>query len=170
MTDFYSFSPAYETILEHAKTLVKNNRDDELIVTGHSLGGLLASIVTARLKLDQKMKTIPTVPIRSIVFAAPGVYYNNYGFGFDDILDIQRLLINVVSDHDLVPKVDYQVGNTQRINCKHESPGKCHKLEHYTCELWRACGDPKGRDYREGCKDWIHKDDLPMISECQFCW
>merc|ERR1711907_328244 len=63
---FLKFTPAYETILDDVKDLVKKNRDDELVVTGHSLGGLLASIVTARLKLDQKEETIPNVPIRSV--------------------------------------------------------------------------------------------------------
>merc|ERR1719161_3061605 len=48
-----STSHLYSEIIRHAFYLAQANKDVELVIVGHSLGGLLASIVTAHLKQMQ---------------------------------------------------------------------------------------------------------------------
>lgn len=160
-----STAKVYGPLLDYAKDLTEKNKDDELVIVGHSLGGLLASIVTAHLKRMQKENQLDKrIHIRSIVFSSPGVYYNRDAFGLKSFDEVQRSLINVIPDNDIVPLIDKQVGATQRINCNRRNAMHCHEIYQTVCELWRACGDPKGRDYRDGCVNFMTEAEKAMMS------
>jgi hypothetical protein len=141
-------TPPYKPIVDYAKELIEKNKDDQLLIIGHSLGGALATIVTGRLR--QSVEHSDKVRIRPFVFEAMGVYYSTIGFNLTDLEDLERVLVNVVAKTDPVPMMDLQVGTTQRIQCKDSNPVACHGMIHVACEFWRACGDPR-RDYREFC-------------------
>merc|ERR1719198_1462558 len=100
---------------------------------------------------DKCVKLDKRIRVRAIAFSAPGIYYNRDAFGLESLDDLQRSLINVIPDNDIIPLVDKQVGKTQRINCDRQNAMYCHQLYQTVCELWRGCGDPKGRDYRNVC-------------------
>ncbi|CAE8586874.1 unnamed protein product [Polarella glacialis] len=103
----------------------------QLVLTGHSLGGVLAAIVAARLQVP------------AMTFSPPGEFYSLDRFGaLDD--KVQHTLVSVQPAHDLVPTVDVQAGFNQHIGC-HASALDCHSIQRTLCELYHGCGDPRGR-------------------------
>ena len=101
------------------------------IATGHSLGGALAVAGAARVNTP------------ALVFSAPGhVFVAKY---FDiDLTKVRANVINVQPDNDVVVLVDSHVGATQEIACTEITP-VCHSSHSTMCELFRNCGDPRGR-------------------------
>jgi len=106
-----------------------------LILTGHSLGGLLAAIVGARLQLP------------ALAISPPGQLYSTHKFGIRQP-DIEKTLTVIQPLHDLVPKVDKQPGLVQHIECK-GGYLECHSETLTACTIFRSCGDPRGRRMRE---------------------
>ena len=102
-------------------------------ITGHSLGGGLATLVSQLLGA------------RSVSFSGPGVLLTAQKLGLPSRLDAS-LPLTIVPDYDIVPKIDQHVGATQAIRCLGgSSPLECHSIKRTCCELRRACGDPAGR-------------------------
>jgi len=117
------------------------------VLTGHSLGGGLAAVVSGRLGLD------------SVVFSAPGNEFTRKIFGLDS--QKSQKYVNVIPDNDVVPRVDEHEGVVQRILCRdakgrEESATVCHRLGKTVCELWRLCGDPPyHRNFTAACADYL---------------
>merc|ERR1719198_2700850 len=114
---------------------------------------------------DKCVKLDKRIRVRAIAFSAPGIYYNRDAFGLESLDGLQRSLINVIPDNDIIPLVDKQVGKTQRINCDRRNAMYCHQLYQTVCELWRGCGDPKGRDYRNICVKFMTDEDMALMNE-----
>lgn len=121
------------------KANVTNRTSQKVYITGHSLGGGLATAVGA----------IYDIP--AVTFSAPGLEATSA------ILrpsPKESLLIrggvNVIPTYDVVPMVDQQAGTTLRIQCPLENPVKCHMLRNTMCELLSACGDGGGRRLPRG--------------------
>lgn len=150
------------------ETLIGTHVGDvnNVVVTGHSLGGGIAQVVAARLGL------------RALTWSAPGVGYSAKRFGIARDSSILRGLrhqvagidtsvmpssnvashvgiqstfrnsINVVPQNDVVPRADVQMAMEQRVECRtsgyYGSTGDCHGITKTACEIWRVCGDHRG--------------------------
>jgi len=66
-----------------------------LLLTGHSLGGGVASIVAARLQA------------LAVVYSSPGVVLSRRKFGIS-LKQISEYIVNIVPQGDLVPLIDIQ--------------------------------------------------------------
>lgn len=119
-----------------------------IVVTGHSLGGALAGTASAKHL------------IQGVGFSAPGLYYQTARMGIDE-QELQYAFTEIQPSGDAVPRADVQMGSVNWIRCALK-PGACHRLTKSSCELWRRCGDPRGRDWRETCKTWYVTSDLNL--------
>lgn len=122
---------------------VRSITDRTVLLTGHSLGGVIAKIVGARLGL------------RAIAFSSPGLSLSRFRFNISQSA-INHLLINVVPNTDLVPLVDAPAGMIQQIDCTASAQG-CHSMERTVCELAASCGQQPSsarRHSRLHCAAW----------------
>merc|ERR1712003_262435 len=61
---------------------------------------------------------------------------------------VMNHVVNVVPVGDPVPMLEPQSGMVQQIHCGADllsDPFGCHDLSRTMCELYRKCGDPRGR-------------------------
>ncbi len=122
---------------------------ENIIVTGHSLGGGLARLVGA------------LTNIQSVTFAPPGIRmsYRKYSTTAPDgsqvkivSNDLHGQSVAVVTEYDWVSLVDEQVALVQKISCDKPESGMfmaCHLIEGTICHLINNCGDDRfdGCDY-----------------------
>lgn len=138
---------------KEVSTLQKQYPEDDFVITGHSLGGGLSQIAAAKL----------FVP--AVVWSAPGAEYSAKRFGIE-VQSVKRNVVSIMPDHDVVPRVDLQAGTLQLIECRKQdgseaSALQCHSLVKTSCEIWRACGDP--RDFRRTCAPYVAPGDLGRL-------
>jgi len=138
---FQNFEKTVQNIIAEAGT-------DNVVLTGHSLGGGIAQIIANRLDLP------------AVVFSSPGIIYSAQSLQLS-LETAERGTVVVVPDADVVPRVDLQAGAVQRIACRTPdgqglSAASCHSLQRTTCELWRTCGDEADRDFRKACQKFIN--------------
>ncbi|GBG33934.1 Hypothetical Protein FCC1311_101572 [Hondaea fermentalgiana] len=106
-------------------------RNSRLYLTGHSLGGGLASLLGAR-------EDVPNA-----VFSAPGSELSIGLLAEDKLDELRRNTINVIPDGDLVPQVDRSAFYAQKIECTDESllrPIECHSIVRTVNTLAELCG------------------------------
>ncbi|KAI9183541.1 hypothetical protein H9P43_004459 [Blastocladiella emersonii ATCC 22665] len=98
----------------------------QVVVTGHSLGGGIASIVGAR-------RSVPAVAV-----SAPGLgmSYLNYELSLDAV---SQWPVNVVPFTDPVPKCDEQVGAVVHVPCNSVVPVDCHYWRQTLRTLLEMC-------------------------------
>ena len=138
VTSYVSASSFLERILHHNRpdyslksieSYIKkknlNSKGDNVILTGHSLGGGLAKIIGSRQK------------IQAVSFSSPGEVCISKKMGFS-LEDLQRYTTSVVSRNDLVTWVDHHGGLVQFIGRKASQHDQCHAVNIY-CELKRSC-------------------------------
>jgi len=135
--------------LERKIQKVMQDGAKHVVITGHSLGGGLAQILASRLEVP------------AVVFSAPGVIFSAARLNVS-LETAERDIVVVMPDGDVVPRVDLQAGQVQRIACrdldgKPSSPASCHSLQRTTCELWRVCGDIAARDFGDTCSQFVRK-------------
>ncbi|KAK1939245.1 hypothetical protein P3T76_008629 [Phytophthora citrophthora] len=126
-------SPVYTDVLHHAvdtRARVGNN----LVITGHSLGGAIAAMIGAKTKTS------------AVSFSGPGLLYS---LGRFDITsqDVRDYVLTMKPRKDIVPQVDELGGLVQEIRCKKSSPMGCHSTSTHLCELYFSCGDPRQRNW-----------------------
>ena len=108
--------------------------NDTIVLTGHSLGGGLASFMTQQFGLP------------SISISGPGTVLTGPKLGISEGSPVYGGHVVIVPDFDIVPRVDLHVGTVQNINCLGSvSAADCHSCTRSCCELIRSCGDPFGR-------------------------
>jgi lipase ATG15 len=102
---------------------------EKTLITGHSLGGGLSKMAGARFG------------IRSFSFNGPGLVYSRGKVGKDgvDLDDINRSVVNVVLQGDLVSLIDSLGGSINKLTCHHDSFQTCHRLKTVVDELHTQC-------------------------------
>lgn len=132
--------------------LQREHPNAKFVMTGHSLGGGISEAVGSRLGL-------PT-----IVFSAPGMSFSKRRFKSTWMRTV-RNVIGVVPETDAVPAVDEHMDMVQNIACRrpdgtHRWFYECHSIKVTACELWRACGDMRRRDFTAACAPLVGNDTL----------
>lgn len=133
-----------ENLYNYTRDLA-NNTDEVIYLTGHSLGGGLASAIGGMLNLS------------AVVFSAPGIQATSALLKPQPSLaNVLHGEVNIVPNNDIVPKVDRQAGVVLPIECPFANPLRCHQLTHSVCEILASCGDGGGRGfprhYNRSCK------------------
>jgi len=138
----------------HVNANRTNRSTQKLYITGHSLGGGLATAVGA------------IVNIPAVTFSAPGLEATSAILTpspQEEVLTSRG--VNVVPRKDVVPMVDVQTGSTLRIECPLNSTFQCHRLDNTMCELLAACGDGGGRPvlrgYNRSCRSCLKSGQSP---------
>jgi len=104
----------------------------ETLVVGHSLGGFVALSAGA------------SAGVQSFGLSPPGQVYVAKRADHD-VDDIKWGSAVLVTELDPVPKVDQQVGFVQHMKCASFNPSTCHSPWQSICELYKTCGDARGR-------------------------
>ncbi|KAJ3118376.1 hypothetical protein HDU96_002218 [Phlyctochytrium bullatum] len=114
----------WNEVQDRVEYLLSQNRT--VIMTGHSLGGAIASIVASHLNIS------------SFAFSAPGLGYSMTKYGISKH-SLQRYTMNVVPSRDAVPCFDLQVGLIQTIPCEENEFLSCHSLDLTIATLKQEC-------------------------------
>jgi len=130
---------------------------DDIVLTGHSMGGGLAEIVSAQMGMP------------AVVFSGLGNEYSREKFDYT-MRGIYRNVVGVIPDSDRVPRVDQHVDMSQHIQCVGpdgfpRNPLACHAVFTSACELWRVCGDVKLRDWRGLCLEDKNPSGRPVVNK-----
>lgn len=127
---FHNDAGLIDRLLEHVRKTVRENPKRRYYLTGHSLGGGLANIVSLEVKQT------------SIAFSPPGVsktarWILNTDYNFQGIAP--KLSYSIVAEGDLVPYVDRQLGTMYHVSCPTGNPMKCHNLATIIDEIKDNC-------------------------------
>eukprot|EP00439_Symbiodinium_sp_Y106_P031792 s955_g3.t2 len=123
--DFFqagAFLAEVKAFLAHVRARVRSDPSRRYYLTGHSLGGGLAKLVA--LEVGQP----------SVTFAAPGLRYtsqmllsNEAIYTGSELLEAgEHLSTNVVPEHDLVSRIDQQLGAQLGVACKQHCSTPAH--------------------------------------------
>ncbi|CAH0492250.1 unnamed protein product [Peronospora farinosa] len=126
-------SPVYTDVLNHAVD-TRARVGDNLVITGHSLGGSIAAMIGAKTKTS------------AVSFSGPGLLYSVGRFDITS-RDVRDYVLTMKPRKDIVPQVDELGGLVQEIRCKKSSPMGCHSTSTHLCELYFSCGDPRQRNW-----------------------
>lgn len=106
---------------------------EQVIMTGHSLGGGIAHIVGIRLKL------------RSVAFGAPGIVLSHKKFGISDLKSVHSRTFTVASSNDIVPLIGWQGGEVHHVECVAKTSELCHVMEFMIGAIWHNCRTVRDR-------------------------
>lgn len=146
---------------DSVNALKKDFPNSTVVITGHSLGGLIAEVVA-------DMTSTP-----ALLWSAPGATYAERFLNVSEE-STQRDIEVIMPDFDQVPRVDLQSPVLQRIQClakggtlRTDQPAMCHKVAKSACEVWRVCGDyiPSRNDKDPLGRDWRNRDFSTTCSE-----
>nr|CCC90205.1 unnamed protein product [Trypanosoma congolense IL3000] len=111
---------------------VQKDRPKHILVTGHSLGGVVASIIGAK------------TGIQAISFGAPGITLMRKKYNVD-LQQINRNVVNIISSHDIFPMIGGNGGEEHHIECLATTRELCHAMEFLIGALWRSCASIRSR-------------------------
>jgi hypothetical protein len=118
-----------EKYIEGRLSGCNKSEQEKMLITGHSLGGGLSKMAGARFG------------IRSFSFNGPGLVYSSGKVGEDgvDLDDINRSVVNVVLQGDLVSLIDSLGGSINKLKCHHDGSFTCHKQKTVVDEIRTQC-------------------------------
>lgn len=118
----------YKDVISHINDLRNNTNKTgyKFYLTGHSLGGGVAGIVSSSLGIP------------AVTFSAPGLGYSyeSYNITLKGLIDN---FVNIVPLKDVVPLFDSQVGQIQYITCNKNKVLECHFLKNTINTLNNMC-------------------------------
>ncbi|ORX48194.1 hypothetical protein BCR32DRAFT_273619 [Anaeromyces robustus] len=117
----------WKDVEKHVKYL-QDNKNYTLYLTGHSLGGGVAGVISGHLNIP------------AITFSSPGLGYSykTYDIELDNLINNY---VNIVPMSDPVPLLDSQIGQIQHIQCYTGEPLSCHRVFNTMDTLNKMCGD-----------------------------
>eukprot|EP00736_Rhodelphis_marinus_P000972 Rmarinus@m.15552 len=127
-------------VREYVQAILDADPNASVVITGHSLGGGVASIVGADLHIP------------AVVFCAPGIYLSRDKFGLDKD-DVNDYTTNVWHGSDLVPAADLHGRNLFHLECN-DFIFSCHFMLGVVCDMRELC------DY---------KSDVVLIDTDEYC-
>ncbi|KAG5468188.1 hypothetical protein LSCM1_02164 [Leishmania martiniquensis] len=107
-------------------------RPRQLVLTGHSLGGAVAAIVAAQMR------------VKAVAFSAPGIALARKKFNLP-LRSINENVMSVVSSNDIVPAVGEHGGEVHHVECLAATRELCHAMEFMIGTLWRSCSSVRSR-------------------------
>ncbi|KAJ6517361.1 alpha/beta-hydrolase [Mycena vitilis] len=139
------FLAAYNDVVDEVLTIVKQQLEDfpsySIVVTGHSLGGAVASLAAPSIKTAH-----PEVPLKLYTFGQPRVGTSKFATYVEDTIGVDNIF-RVVHTRDrvpMVPKVNYEHFGTEYwqfrdpipwITPPHETVKKCDGRQDPECSL-----------------------------------
>ncbi|EAN99169.1 hypothetical protein TcCL_NonESM02366 [Trypanosoma cruzi] len=108
------------------------NPPKHVLLTGHSLGGAVASVIGSRMG------------IHAVGFSAPGISLSRKKFGID-LESIHKFVTRVISSHDIFPMIGGSGGEEHHVECLAKTRELCHAMEFLVGTLWRSCGSIRAR-------------------------
>ena len=140
---------AYDVdVINLVKFLKKDFPKALIAVTGHSLGGGVAIIAGARLKVP------------AIAFSGPNARLSFMKFNVT-IEDLDKYPVNVIPERDPFPMTDDKSLITENIRCRAKDTDAdvvCHEITRSACELMYTCGS----ENRPPIKECHEKYDFPL--------
>ncbi|KPA82163.1 hypothetical protein ABB37_03292 [Leptomonas pyrrhocoris] len=103
-----------------------------ILLTGHSLGGAVASIVASQMG------------VKAVAFSAPGVVLARRKFNFS-LRSLHQNVMTVVSSNDIVPAVGEHGGELHHVECLASTRELCHAMEFLIGTLWRSCSSVRAK-------------------------
>jgi len=145
--DSLAESMYFSDVKQVVEKVRKSFPNDAIVLTGHSLGGGIATVVAGEALLP------------AMVFSAPGSHFTRYQLN-TTMEWTYRNVVGIQPDYDQVPATDRHDDMLQKIECR--DPGgarrnlaECHYITTTICELYRACGDDRNRNFSTGCEKLI---------------
>ncbi|OUM62215.1 hypothetical protein PIROE2DRAFT_11582 [Piromyces sp. E2] len=143
---FTNFQLLYWVDVEkHIKNL-QDNTNSTIYLTGHSLGGGVAGVISAHLNIP------------AITFSSPGLGYSYKTYDIE-LKKLVNNFVNVVPMSDPVPLLDSQVGQIQNIECNSGQPLACHSIYNTIDTLGLMCQEKSVYRY------WDHTVDATINGE-----
>lgn len=140
---WFGIEPVGIETLEFVRAEMRQSAQDGyfLVLTGHSLGGGVAQLIGA------------SEGISALGFSPVGATSATYRVGLSHAeAPIESNAVAIVPWGDVVPLlIDMQTGVVQYISCNTFNVVRCHDLRRAACEIYRRCGDPRGRDMSLQC-------------------
>lgn len=127
----------------------EDSRDWTISVTGHSLGGGIATVVGS------------TLGIPSVSFSGPGFFYSKWQFAtplrngtvvYPKLSRAMNYATTFIPSHDIVPQCDRHLGTVQYTTCSRKGALSCHAIDAMVCDLLVQCGDGHDQKRFHSCK------------------
>jgi hypothetical protein len=149
---FTNFQLLYWVDVEkHIIRLKEEHPTSNIYLTGHSLGGGVAGVISAHLNIP------------AITFSSPGLGYSYKTYD----IELKKLInnfVNVVPMSDPVPLLDSQVGQIQNIECNTEEPLSCHSIYNTIDTLNKMCHESSVyRYWDKTIEPKINGKDIPYV-------
>ncbi len=110
---------------------------DEFIISGHSLGGIIAGIISAKLEVS------------GIALSPAGISTLLKRYDINDEEKVLKSLTTITMQNDIFGKVDKHLGSVNQLACRYDTSNNsniCHYPSSMLCEIYLACGDIRGRE------------------------
>ena len=114
---------------------------DEFIIIGHSLGGVLAGIISAKLNIS------------GVAISAPGTKHILKRYDINNDEKLHQSLTNIIFDNDLISQVDEHLGSINPFRCQYEDKRLCHNPNALLCKIYENCGDKSLRALNFSCSE-----------------
>jgi len=113
---------------KHCRELKETKTDYTIYLTGHSLGGGVAGVISAHLDIP------------AITFSTPGLGYSYKTYDIE-LKNLIHNFVNIIPMSDPITLLDSQVGQVQYIECSSNQPLSCHRIMKTIDTLSEMCGE-----------------------------